>query len=177
VLSCSLVSLLVYTQLEQRDTEPDMEMRWKINSMAAKCWLILSSCSQLRTVLQVMVWCSVQWSLWKHSRSMAHVLCLSIALHMYIWRENSNFGDWCSVSTWRFKIPFPSDHCNLQWSSFHVSIASEILKFCGLQSHTWSAIFATSQSLRSIFMLLVSSWCFFHIQPLAASPVLSMPLA
>lgn len=121
---------------------------WKSIQRAAKCCLILSSCSHLCTVLQVMVW--------------------------------------CSVSTWRFKIPFPSDHCNLQlWSSFHVSIASEIcehstvqiLKFCGLQLHTWSAIFATSQSLRFIFMLLVSSWCFFHIQPLAASPVLSIPLA
>jgi hypothetical protein len=56
VLSCSLVSLLVYTQLEQRDTEPDMEMRWKSIQQAAKCWLILSSCSQLCTVLQVILY-------------------------------------------------------------------------------------------------------------------------
>jgi hypothetical protein len=41
VLSCSLVSLLVYTQLEQRDTEPDMEIRWKINSTG--CEMLVNS--------------------------------------------------------------------------------------------------------------------------------------
>ncbi len=41
VLSYSLVSLLVCTQLEQRDTEPDMEMRWKIDSTG--CEMLVNS--------------------------------------------------------------------------------------------------------------------------------------
>jgi hypothetical protein len=172
--------------------------RWDGKSIqrAAKCWLIsqfmftAAHSSASHGMVQCMVVSEAAFK--EHGTCLMPLHCLTDVKwrgisRMYIWkRKNSNFGDWCSVSTWRFKIPFPSDHCNLQWSSFHVSIASEIcehstvqiLKFCSLQKlHTWSAIFATSQSMKFIFMLLVSSWCFFHIRPLAASPVLSMPLA
>ncbi len=142
-----------------------MEMRWKINSTGCEMLVNFSvhvhSCAQFCKSWYGAVygglWGSIQGA-WHMSYASPLPYRCKVERNLqnvHMKRKNSNFEDWCSVSTWRFKIPFPSDHCNLQWSSFHVSIASEICEHSTVQ--TWNFV-ACSCTLDQQFLQLHSHW-------------------
>lgn len=165
VLSYSLVSLLVCTQLEQRDTEPDMEMRWKINSTG--CEMLVNSQLMFTAAHSCashgMVQCMVvsEEAFEEHGTCLMPLHCLTDVKwrgisRMYIWRERTatlEIGALLVLEGSRFPFLLIIAICNDPPSMSQLLLKSVSTPQC----KSWNFV-ACSCTLDQQFLQLHSHW-------------------